>query len=139
MKLVNMNFNFYATPGTRQRRSADGSLLGGLSVQIITYYRKNSDEAIDDLERNLAAATEKVAKNDGQVIPANFEAQVKSQSATVAPNEEIPDYLDFGTLNEKNRCPTDSCWTYHPETGTCRLREGCTDVECTSTSIIAAG
>ena len=138
MKLVNMNFNFYATPGTRQRRSSDGTPLGGTSVQIITQSSKNLGDATDDFERNLSAATEEAAKDNGEIVPSNLQAQVTSQAAMVSPNEDISEDLELSTSAEtSNRCPTDSCWTYHPETKSCKLKEGCTDVECTSTSIIA--
>ena len=135
LKLVSVDFEFSAIPGTRHRRSTDEKNDEKLKARVQTtlVFSENPEEQANDLNANVRSSTIAAAeKSDGTVVSQTIEPVVKTEAII----KEAGNSEDIQT-EIISKCPTDACWDYNVTAKACSLKDNCTDVECTHKSIIA--
>ena len=126
-----MGFNFHSTPGTRQRRSPDDEGLASVSMNVVL--AQNTQEIAQTVAADVSTGTQAAAEKSEGIVKQDVTPVVKA-----APKIKEPDEVEE-EIEIIERCPTSACWNFNITTKTCSLKDDCTDVECTSHSIIDKG
>lgn len=92
---------------------------------------ENTGEKKKELESKMVGGIANSIKNSEQsLIPKD--APLPEISSEVV----VPGFTDV-VPEVENKCPTEECWFFKPETSSCELKPGCTDVVCNADSIVA--